>query len=216
VSLLDDISTRGAQVRARLDQLLLCNEYPRNTKTFVLVAYVDIALEHHKAIWLLTKSELNGSAFALVRLPWDALLRALWINKVATEQQIEQASRDELQFPHMRDMRADIKQAYFSDAPPEQAQRFDWFIQFLKEAWPSMSSYTHSGGLQLARRFTGDELKPNYSEGEIVEALSLVTVALMMLMHMFFVSMGCQKDVAEIEAMLRQYHDDFGEQLRAR
>jgi len=215
VSLLHDITARGTQVRARLDELLLRNEYPRNTKTFVLVAYVDIALEHHKAIWLLTKSELNGSAFALVRLPWDALLRALWINKVATEQQIERASQDELHFPPMHELREDIKQAYFSDAPLEQAQRFDWFLRFLKEAWAAMSSYTHSGGLQIGRRFTGDNLKPNYSEGAIVQALSLVTVALLLMMHMFFISMGCQKDVEEIEAMLQQYHDDFGERLRA-
>ena len=34
----------------------------------------------------------------MVRLVWDPYLRALWINKVATEQQIEQVTRDELQF----------------------------------------------------------------------------------------------------------------------
>jgi hypothetical protein len=215
MSLLDDISTRGAQVRARVRELLVGPAYPGDLKTRLLAAYVDLALEHHKAIWLLSKSQLNGSAFALVRLPWDALLRALWINKVATDQQIEQASRDELQFPPMHKLRENIKQAYSSDAQPEQAQRFDWFLQFLKEAWPIMSSYTHSGGLQIGRRFTADQVKPNYSEGAIVQALSLVTVALLMMMHTFFVSMGCRKEVEEIEAMLRQYHDDFGERLRA-
>ncbi len=78
-----------------------------------------------------------------------------------------------------------------------------------------MCSYTHSGALQLARRFTGDELKPNYSEGGIGEALNLVTVALLLLMHTFFVSMGCHKDAEETETMLQQYNVDFGERLRA-
>jgi hypothetical protein len=214
VSLLDDISTRGAQVRAGLDELLQRHQYPRDIKSLLLRAYVDIALEHHEAIWLLTKSKLNGSAFALVRLPYDALLRALWINKVATEHEIEQASRDELNFPHMRDMRADIKQAYFGDREPDEAALIDWFLQFLEKAWRIMSSYTHSGGLQLARRFTGDELKPNYSEGEISEALNLATMSLLLLLHMFFVSMNCQKEDEETQTLLRQYNADFRERLR--
>ena len=214
MSLLDDISTRGAQVRARLRQLLQRHEYPRDIKSLMLRAYVDIAMEHHEAIWLLAKFKLNGSAFAMVRPVFDTMFRALWINKVATEQQIEQASRDELDFP-IGKIRDDIKQGYFSDRPPEEAQLFDEILQLLKEAWGAMCSYTHSGGLQLARRFTGDELKPDYSEGAIVEALNLVTIALLLLMHMFFVSMRCQKGDEETQTMLRQYREDFGERLRS-
>ena len=134
-----DISARGAQVRQRLRQLFQRHEYPRDTKSFMLRAYVDIALEHHEAIWLLTKSKMNGSAFAMVRLVFDPMFRALWINKVATEQQIEQASRDELCFP-MGKIRDDIKQGYFSDRTPDEAELSDSLLQLLKEAWQAMSS----------------------------------------------------------------------------
>jgi hypothetical protein len=142
------------------------------------------------------------------------MLRAFWINKVATEQQIEQATRDELGFP-IEKICDEVKRDYFSDRPPDEALLFDNFLQRINEAWGPMCSYTHSGELQLARRFTGDELKPNYSEGEIAEALNLVTVALLLLMHTFFVSMGCHKDAEETGTMLHQYNVDFGERLRA-
>ena len=214
MSLLDDISTRGTEIRARLCELLQRHEYPRDTKSLLLMAYIDIALEHHEAIWLLAKAKLNGSAFAMVRLVFDTMFRALWINKVANEQQIEQASRDELDFP-MGKICDDIKQGYFSDRPPEEAQLFDKILQLLKETWGSMCSYTHSGGLQLVRRFTGDDLKPNYDDGAIVEALNLVTIALLLLLHMFFVSMRCPKEDEETQTLLRQYRVDFGERLRA-
>ncbi len=212
MSLLDDISTRGAEIRTRLRQLLP-DKYPADTKTTMLLAYVDIALEHHEAIWLLAKSKLNGSAFAMVRPVFDSMFRALWINKVATEQQIERASRDELPFP-MSEIPDEIKKGYFSDRPPEEAELFDKILQSLKEAWGAMCSYTHSGALQLARRFTGDELKPDYSEGAIVEALNLVTLALLLLMHMFFVSMRCQKEDEETQTLLRQYSVDFADRIR--
>src|SRR5438552_18767075 len=116
MSLLDDISTRGAEIRTRLRQLLP-DKYPADTKITMLRAYVDIALEHHEAIWLLTKSKLNGSAFAMVRLVYDAVFRAFWINKVATDEQIERATRDELGFP-LEPICDEIKQGYFSDRPP--------------------------------------------------------------------------------------------------
>ncbi len=227
MSLLDDITFRGDQVRGRLYELLQRHEYASDTKTVVLVAYVAIALEHHKAIWILSKLGLNGSAFALLRVVFDAYWRALWINKVATPEQIEQASRDELRFPKMGQMRAYIKQAYFGmpdekELTPEElaeAQRLRElgakFFGFVKKAWPALNSYTHSGGLQIGRRFTGDQVKANYSERDITEALTLATTALLLLLHMFFISTEHYDEVQEIHTMLRQYRTDFSERLQA-
>jgi hypothetical protein len=132
-----------------LRRLFHRHEYPRDTKTFLLRAYVDIALEHHDAIWLLAKCRLNGSAFAMVRLVYDAMFRAFWINKVATAEQIERAIDDELGF-HLEKILPEIKRDYFSDRPPDEAELFDSFLQKIKEGWGPMCSYTHSGALQLA------------------------------------------------------------------
>jgi hypothetical protein len=227
VSLVDDITVRGDQVRGRLYELLQRHEYGSDTKTVVLVAYIAIALEHHKAIWILSKLGLNGSAFALLRVVFDAYWRALWINKVATPEEIEQASRDDLRFPKMGQMRAEIEQAYFGrpdekELTPEElaeAQRLRElgakFFGFLKKIWPALNSYTHSGGLQIGRRFTGDQVKPNYSERDIAEALNLATTAVLLLLHMFFISTEHYDEVQEIYTMLRQYRTDFSERLQA-
>jgi hypothetical protein len=61
VSLLDDISARSAEIRGRVRELWLDRAYPGDLKTSLLAAYVDLALEHHKAIWLLRLAKLNGS-----------------------------------------------------------------------------------------------------------------------------------------------------------
>jgi hypothetical protein len=212
MNLLEDITTRGAEIRTRLHDLLLRHEYAGNTKNMVLAAYVNIALEHHKAIWLLSESGLDGSALAMVRLVWDPYLRALWINKVATEQQIEQASRDELNWLRIP-VRDDIKKAYGDHSDPEQMEKLDEFLQRVKEVWQAMSSYTHSGGLQIGRQFTGDEVKPKYSEGAIAEALNLATLALLLLLQMFFVSMECYEEVKEVLTLVEN-NADLAERLR--
>jgi hypothetical protein len=213
MGLLDDISIRGAEIRAQLRESLHRYEYGCNTKTLVLVSYVDLALEHHEAIWLLRKSELTGSAFALVRPVLDILFRALWINAVATEQQVEQASRDELYFPPMHKMRDDIKERYSDKSCPKQAELFAILLRRLKDAWKTMSSYTHPGGHQITRRFTFDEVKPNYGEEEIASALNLATFALLLLMRMFWMSLSAQREADEIVELLAKYSAEFNEGL---
>jgi len=123
------------------------------------------------------------------------VFRALWINKGADETQIEKASQDKLQFPRLSQMLAEIDQNYATDN----------FFQSLELAWRAMCSYTHSGSLQIARRFTNGEVKPNYSDAEILEALNATTTALILLTRMFFVSMGCHGDAVETQNMMLKY-----------
>jgi hypothetical protein len=115
-AVVDDITARGAQFRERVHGLLRRHEYPNQPKTVMMVGYAVIAIQHHKAIWLLKEAALYGSAFALVRPVFDAWLRALWINAIATPEQIEQATHDKLRFPSVDKMLADIRPVYFGHA----------------------------------------------------------------------------------------------------
>jgi hypothetical protein len=216
MSLLDDISARGAELRTRVHELFARHNYLDNIKNRVLAGYVAIALEHHKGIWLLKDKGLRGSALALVRTVMDPWLRALWINACATDEQIEQAWLDKLRFPKMHEMRADIQQAYFGHAEQdaEFAAIVKKFFKGVRKAWSISSSYTHSGGRQIARRFTGDEMNPNYSDTEVAQALNLSTTALMLLMRAFFMSMGKQPDADEVEKLSMQYFVEFKGRLR--
>jgi hypothetical protein len=215
VSLLEDITARGAEVRTRLRELLARHKYSADTKTVLVIGYVDTALEHHKAIWLLKDAKLHGSAFAFVRLVYDAMLRALWINKCACAEQIEQASRDKLHW-QMGQVSDEIKQAYFGHSAQEDAKfaaTLDECFERLKAIWSASCSYTHSGALQLARRFSFDEVKPNYSEGEIVEALNLATMALLLFLPPLLLSMDYVLEAKDALAVLVQYNADFATRL---
>jgi hypothetical protein len=213
VSLLDDIIARGAEVRRELRGLLPRHKYQGNTKSIVLMAYVDIALEHHEAIWLLTEAKLYGSAFALLRPLFDVMQRGYWINKCASPEQIEATLHDEFKLPSTGKILADIKRDYLapvqpgsSDVTPKQA---DQFIRMLKDVWKAMCSYTHSGSLQLHRRFKDDRIRPDYSEGDIAQALRLAMTPLFLLLNMFFVSMGKSEEAKEVRTMLQQFTAEF-------
>jgi len=52
-------------------------------------------------------------------------------------------------------------------------------------------------------------VKANYDEGDIAHALILATVALLLLAHMFFVSMSRYDEAEETLTLLRQFHVAF-------
>ena len=76
-----------------------------------------------------------------------------------------------------------------------------------------LNSFTHPGGLQIVRRFTGDEVKPNYSEGEIAEALFAATWVLLYLVNFFFASMDRRDEALETRTLFAQLLAEFDERF---
>ena len=88
----------------------------------------------------------------------------------------------------------------------------------LKNDWKALCSYTHSGPLQLSRRFNFEEghVTPKYSDDDIVQARKLATAALFLLLNMFFVSMEKPNEAKEVRTMLQQYTDQFKDRFRGK
>ena len=103
-----------------------------------------------------------------------------------------------------------IKPVYSQSDTREDIEKL---FQYIDSLWKRLSSYTHSGGYQIDRRFTGDELKPSYTETELVQGFNLPTMALMLLMRAFFMSMGDQGRADQVEALSIDYFTEFNERL---
>lgn len=59
-----------------------------------------------------------------------------------------------------------------------QRDRRGFFAELLSRSWRALNGYTHTGMLQLGRRFTGRTLEPAYGDGEIVEITTSTTTCL--------------------------------------
>jgi len=213
MSLLADITVRGAEIRTRLREFLARHDYTTDTRRVLVIGALDQALEHHEAVWMLKEAKLNGAALAMVRLVYDAMFRALWLGACANEEEVEQASRDK--FPNMFKMRDDIKRVYFgTPEDPKKVARLDKMFNELKGVWKILSSYTHTGARQLERRFTSDEVKPSYTEHEIAEALSKATEVLLFCFPLLLKSIGAEAETDDTITMRELYHAEFDERLR--
>lgn len=72
-----------------LDKSINGLEIKSDTRTRLAAGCLDLALEHQKAIVLLTAHKLYGSAFSLARLIFEAYVRGVWLWRCASDSEVE-------------------------------------------------------------------------------------------------------------------------------
>lgn len=193
---INGILRKGEVVRNHLLQTLHRKGYASEDISNLLAAYTDIALEHHESIHLLISRKLYGSSFALVRPLFDTFYRAHWVCGCATKEKVHEiCNNDSFQFPKMSDMVQSIDEKYASDT---------FFSSIKDNSWSSMCSYTHTGLLQIGRRFTGNTIKPNYSDGEILEVLNSTNLVIIFITRLFFIATNQIPEVKETEKLIHE------------
>jgi len=187
---------RADRARAKVVQILQ-GEYKDETRLMVLLAYVDLAIEHHEAIGLLLRSKLHGSAFSLTRVVFEILFCAHWVARCASDRDLEKiAFTGNFEFPGMGKIVTDVDTAFGTDG---------FFADIKRKGWRGMNSYTHSGLLQLAKRFKGSKVEPNYSDEAVMETVDAITSALLLLGRLLADSVGRVDEVGKLDMLIEGF-----------
>ena len=171
--------------------------YPDTTRTVILAGTIDQLFEHHEAMLLSIRNGKTGSAFALARGIVEGMYTGLWLNFCATDAQVEKFERkDDLPLT-MAGLAAAIDEKYRAEG---------FFADLKTRTWPALCSYTHTGMLQIGRRFTGHKVEPSYRDSEIVEVTVTVTTCILLLVAKFLAVQQHPEATKEIEALIGTYH----------
>jgi hypothetical protein len=151
---------------------------PSRDQSILSLAYLSLVLEHQKAIVSLVDLNLRGSAFALLRSQVEAAFRGLWVGRIATDQQIADIDENDAEpFGKFREMAKKVDEAYHANGTLSIDGCF----------WKSLNGLTHSGRIQLERRFNDEGLiVPNYAD-DVTESLLLSSAEMSttMAIHVF-------------------------------
>lgn len=170
--------------------------YPDDTRTVLVIGLLDQAIEHHTALLLLIRSNLVGSGFALLRSIVEIMIRGMWINFCATDEEVNRfVGRDRIPLT-VDGMLNAIGDKYH-------AQRF--FQELKRRGWKSLCSYAHTGVLQIARRFTGHTVSPTYSDAEIWRATGTATTWTLFLLAEFLAFQKHAEGCSEVRALMRTF-----------
>jgi hypothetical protein len=165
-------------------------------RTPLVIGFMSQAIEHHEGMLLLIMKDMTGSAFALARSIVEGMYRGLWIDRAATDSEVDRfVKKDEIEIG-MGTMAKAIDVAYGSG---------DAFSDLKKRSWDALNSYTHNGMLQLGRRFTKAEAKTSYTDAQKSEIMETVTTCILILVGSFLDQRGFVKERNEIDQVMTGY-----------
>ena len=148
-------------VADRLDGQRIPN-LSRNRRLQLAMACQHLAIEHAQAIICLIDHQIYGSALALQRPMFEAIVRGVWLRYSATDNQVDRAAEGEFPPP---DKMARISPGAKNrnDAPPLKELKDIW--------WAQMCGYTHGGTEQILARLDSSGIRANCRCNEVIAAL---------------------------------------------
>jgi hypothetical protein len=170
---------------------------PSSPRNDLVWAYVAIAIGHHQAIHSLASQNLIASASALLRSQIETFFRGLWVNAIATDEQVNAIrGGSEKPFPAFRQMAADLDTFYGADG----------WLQGFADHWAALNGYTHSGLEQLGRQFKDDgTIGPSYPDDMVMELVVTSGTASVGCIVPIFRAMGLSDKAAALELWLSEH-----------
>lgn len=138
-------------------------DLPATNRVRAAAGCLAIAQDHHHAIVILLDHERFASAFALVRVAFEAYVRGEWLALCASDAEVETFVQG-VEPPRFWALLEALEQ---TDAFKEKV-----LTQMKAQSWSAMCAYTHTGGLHVQRWNTSGAIEPNYDEIELKEVLS--------------------------------------------
>ncbi len=137
-------------------------ELPNQKRLQLSMAFQHLAFEHAQAIVILVDNELVGSALALIRPMFEAIIRGVWLRYSASDEVIENFPK--IKFPSPSEMAGNSPQSFSqSDSPPLSSLKERW--------WKTLCGYTHGGEEQICARLCETGLKESFEKDHVISAL---------------------------------------------
>lgn len=183
-SRVQDEIKKANELGDQIENLVIARgQCPTGDRNTPLMAYWSLVFEFHRAVLCLLSHRFFGAAFALVRPIVEAVVRA-HVVIMGSEEDLRKLHTDEYR-TNFGTIGAEIDTAFGMG---------DFFENFLKNAKPTLHSYTHAGVMQLGRRFNGTDLTPNYSEQEMIEVIRTTSCAVFMVNNLVIKHFGFEEE----------------------
>ena len=123
----------------------------------------DMVLEYQASVALQVQHQMKGTALSILRLQAEAFLRGMWFARCATDADAVRFRETDFA-KRLPDLVDDIEVALGGAT--------DTLSKMVKSQWGPLSGFTHTGFKQIACRYKGNVLMPNYPDAEVIQGLN--------------------------------------------
>ncbi len=131
---------------------------PGEIRARLFFGLIHLSLEHYGSIIVLVKNKLSASAAALLRAQFEAMIRALYFQECASEDEVVSFTdgKNPISLKKMIDkLELQLKDTGLS------------FLKYYENTGKLLHGFTHGGFEQIGRRYSDSDLINNFDDKEI-------------------------------------------------
>lgn len=136
-------------------QVLTSGASPPDRRAFLAIRLAGVSLEHWGAQRLLLRAGLDVSGFAMVRLQFEAVIRAVWILECAKDDWLERFSAPVPDGQLEEPVLGPPVEAMLSTISKKAPVIAEMLKQLKDGAWEPMHSYVHGGARPIVQSLIG-------------------------------------------------------------
>ncbi|MCH4293805.1 hypothetical protein MJ923_05745 [Shewanella sp. 3B26] len=153
---MDKLLSRSAEYEDFVYGLLSYPEAEPSSRTHGAKILCAVAMEHGQSLKILMHSHAFTSALGLLRLQYEALVRAHWLVFAASDTQVEkllaELTHESAKAGNSIPMVGEMMKAMEGKAPPNALQPLQ---EFKENSYKALSSYIHGGIHAISRKSKG-------------------------------------------------------------
>lgn len=136
-------------------------------RAMLFAGFFRTSLSHFYSINILLEKKVPNSAFALIRIYFDSIVRGLYMYHFFEEAELQKIYNGDTLFPKINTMCKKL----------DKELKISLFHDIRSKAYGVMSDYTHTGANQIARNFYEERglVQSNFSSDLILDMLDGIT-----------------------------------------
>lgn len=198
----NNLLMRSAELEERLTYFLALNPYDSSARRQSSKIMCSVAFEHAESAKILIASGNLTSATGLVRLQYEALVRAMWLLYAASDDSVSnlmcelthESAKKADKLPMVKEMLGKLD----GNAPKE---AMDMLFEFKEYSWKPLSSYVHGGIHAITRHSKGYPLTLLFQLLKGLNGVSLMVAMLLVILS------GDISQRGKIPAIQREFVD---------
>ena len=199
---MNNLLSRSAELEGKLLEFLALAPFDDSERSMASRAMCSIAFEHAESTKVLISAGNLTSATGLVRLQYEALVRAMWLLYAASDTAVSkltsELTRENVAKANSLPMLSVMLEKLQGKAPQEPVHML---LQFKEYSWKPLSSFVHGGIHAIHRHSKGYPVVLLEQMVRISNGVSVMVGMLLVVLH------GCGEQRGKIPRLQKEFSD---------
>lgn len=200
--MINRLLSRSAELERKLSAFLELAPFDESERFMASRIMCSVAFEHAESVKMLVSGGNLTSATALVRLQYEAFVRAMWLLYAASDSDVakltSELTQETVDKANKLPMLSEMLEKLQGKAPPEP---IEMLLEFKEYSWKPLNSFVHGGIHAIHRHSKGYPVRLLEQVVRISNGVSVMAGMLLVILH------GGGEHLGKLPLIQREFSD---------